>query len=217
MSLLAQQELLESPPPRHVVVPNAIAAVPCWWGIDTSTAAYHVGFVYDRADGERVRGSHSVRLGPAGDNLGERLNRFESRLEELIVAMLAEGVPPPGVVFVEQPSGQNVIPVLSYAVGCATAITYRVVRVHGGYVPRVETVASAHWKKIAAGCGALNKTYRVKGERKSRKIELEDYGVLKWARVNGYDGPASWDHADCWGQAECARRDVAIRPQGRAD
>jgi hypothetical protein len=141
VSLLEQQELMESPPPRHVVVPERIALPPCWWGIDPSTTAYHIAYVFDHPSDGRRRGVHSVKLGDAN----------------------------------------------------------------------VETTASAHWKKVATGHGRWNKTKPHPTKKgKTVKLALEEYGVMKWARANGYTGP-SWDDADAWGIAEAARRDVEIR------
>jgi hypothetical protein len=64
---------------------------------------------------------------------------------------------------------------------------------------RIETCTSSWWKKRGCGWGAIYKPKRV----------TEEYGVLTWARQNGYEG-ASWDEADAWGIAEAARREVAL-------
>jgi hypothetical protein len=44
---------------------------------------------------------------------------------------------------------------------------------------------------------------------KPKRGHTFEYGVLTWARQNGYAG-CSWDEADAWGIAEAARREVAL-------
>lgn len=211
MTLLEQQELMESPPGRHVVVPERIASPPCWWGIDPSTTAYHIAYVFDHPSDGRRRGVHSVKLGDTNVNEGERLARFRSQMQRLVDAMLDDMIPPPGMVYVEQASGANPQPVLWYSVAVATEAVYDALHHRLDYVPRVETTASAHWKKVATGHGRWNKTKPHPTKKdKTVKLALEEYGVMKWARANGYTGP-SWDDADAWGIAEAARRDVEIR------
>lgn len=106
---------------------------------------------------------------------------------------------PPGFVFVEQPSGKNDNPSLSYAVGVTICAVYDGLLKATGSPVVVETVTSSAWKKKACGRGDIYKPKR-KGE---------PYGVLRWAQANGYQG-SSWDEADAWAIAEAARRTVAL-------
>jgi hypothetical protein len=205
MPLLAQQELIEVAPERHVVVPSALRDVVGWWGIDVSTRRYNVGYVTQSMD----RGVHSVRLGEANDNVGERLTRFARQLRLLLQTMLGEGIAPPAVVFVEHPAGKNVEPVLWYAVGTATQVAYETIADSYGYVPRVETIPPSSWKLKAVGRGNLPKPKR---ERGKPRPELDAYPVWRWARTLGLAENASWDDADAYGIAEAARRTIGIAP-----
>jgi hypothetical protein len=202
--LLEQQELLEVPPERTVALPTTISPTAGWWGVDISTARYNIGFI-DR-DGQR--GVHSVKLGAANDNEGERLNRFQRQMCTLTETMLAEpGVPLPGVVFVEQPGGQTVMPILWYAAGIAAQAIYQTVnRIHG-YVPRVETMPPSKWKKIAVGRGNIYKPARKKGQPPP---PIDAYPVWVWARTLGMPETGSWDDADAYGVAEAARKTIGI-------
>jgi hypothetical protein len=123
----------------------------------------------------------------------------------------------PGVVFVEHPAGQHPKPQLYYAVGCTAAALYRSLRRRTGFVPRIEFTTSGHWKLVATGSGKQPKPRWGKhGGGKTWEQVRETYGVLSWARVNGYTGEERdcWDDADALAMAECARRDVAIRMAG---
>jgi hypothetical protein len=135
----------------------------------------------------------------------------------LVGAMLNAGIPAPGVVFVEHPAGQHPKPQLYYAVGCTAAALYRSLRRRTGFVPRIEFTTSGHWKLVATGSGKQPKPRWGKhGGGKTWEQVRETYGVLSWARVNGYTGEERdcWDDADALAMAECARRDVAIRMAG---
>jgi hypothetical protein len=88
-------------------------------------------------------------------------------------------------------------PNLSYAVGVILAATWAAMDVFDGAA--VETCTSSWWKKRACGRGDIYKP----------KKRAEDYGVVTWARANGYTG-LSWDEADAWAIAEAARRTVAL-------
>lgn len=200
---MEQQELIELPPDRAVVLPLSVRPVAGWWGVDVSTGRYNIGYV----DQQGNRGVHSVRLGDANDNVGERLNRFARQARTLIETMLDEGCPPPGVALVEQPSGAHVMPIMWYASGVAALAIYEVVHVRLGYVPRVETIPPSRWKLKAVGRGNISKPKRAKG---APPRPLEDYPVWRWARTLGLPGDASWDDADAYGIAEAARRTIAI-------
>lgn len=211
----AQAGLFEPEPPNRLVAPEADG----WWGIDTATSHYVIGTV----DRELRRRSHLVLNGGIGPCNGERIARYESQLRQLILAMLDDGCPVPGIVWVEQASGQHPKPELVYAVGAAVGTTYRVLRDVLERPVRVETVPSATWKsKLAPGAGGWYKTARVEGRKSPRPLPLEEYKVLQWARANGYDEtptivrddgrtvPVAWDHADGRGIAEGARKTYAL-------
>lgn len=226
---LGQQELLEVPAPRHVVIPRAQVAVAAWWGVDAATGRLNLGWVspdegpepgpdatWWRAEGWR-RGVQSVKLGAVNENEGQRLLIIREQVHALVKAMREAGVPLPGVIFVEHPAGQHPKPQLYYAVGCAASALYEAVRQIGGYVPRVEFCVSGHWKLVACGSGRINKPKWGKhGGGRSWDEVRETYGVLQWARLNGYTGDSRdcWDDADSLAMGECARRDVGIRLAG---
>ena len=114
---------------------------------------------------------------------------------------LAGEWPPPGVVVIEQASGGEgkVHIELRYAIGqIAVAMFDTLGGAYGRHV-KIEWVTPAHWKKVACGRGNLYKPKTRKGA----------YGVLQWARENGYRGE-SWDEADALGIAECARREIEL-------
>jgi hypothetical protein len=200
VTLLAQQELVEPAPVRRLIVPRGHSA---WWGVDPSTVRLSVAYVTP----EGARGVRTVPFarveGPA------RLSEIyaQTRLFALGVSAMAiaapEGVgvlPAPGLVLVEQPSGKMENPNLSYAVGVIQAALFDGLYSAFGRAVRIETCTSSWWKKRACGRGNLYKP---------KRGDPEPYGVLQWARQNGYAG-ASWDEADAWGIAEAARREVAL-------
>jgi hypothetical protein len=200
----AQPGLFEPEPPRAVQAPGARG----WWGIDTALTHYVVGCV----DVDLARRSDLVLTGRLGPSDGERLSRMASQLEQLIILILEDGAPAPGVVWVEQASGKAHEPDLVYAVGIAVTTSYQVLRRELGYAVLVDTVPSATWKsKLAPGAGGWYKT-------------VNEYKVLQWARANGYAGEdyapvgkngaarqVMWDHADGRGIAEGARKTFALR------
>lgn len=213
-----QGELLEAPPSRHVVMPREVAESPCWWGVDTGTSVYHVGWattasgVTEGWDDEGVRrGVESVKLGPTNENWGERLARWHGQATVLVGAMLDAGIPAPGVVFVERAAGASPEPSMHYAVGIVSAAIYGALNRRLAYVPRIELVSSMHWKLIACGQGNLSKPRYGKGV--PFDAVREDYDVLRWARAHGLTADARdcWDRADAMGITDCARRDIAIR------
>jgi hypothetical protein len=196
VTLLAQQELVEPAPVRRLIVPRGHTA---YWGVDGSTVRLSVAYVTP----EGARGVRTVPFaradGPA------RLSEIyrETRLFALHRddAQMRGDLPVPGLVLVEQPSGTMENPNLSYAVGVIQAALYDGLYSALGRAVRIETCTSGHWKKVACGRGNLYKPKTLTG--------AEPYGVLTWARQNGYAG-SSWDEADAWGIAEAARREVAL-------
>jgi len=65
----------------------------------------------------------------------------------------------------------------------------------GAPFTHVESVASAKWKLVVCGYGAI---------AKPKPTSREPYAVLEWAQYVGYEG-TSWDEADAWAIAEYAR------------
>jgi hypothetical protein len=203
VTLLAQQELVEPAPVRRLIVPRGHSA---WWGVDPSTVRLSVAYV-------TPEGARGVRTVPFGRVEGSaRLSEIyaQTRLFALGVAEASGGDltldpvssewPRPGLVLVEQPSGKMENPNLSYAVGVIQAALYDGLYSALGRAVRIETCTSGHWKKVACGRGNLYKP---------KRGHTFEYGVLTWARQNGYAG-CSWDEADAWGIAEAARREVAL-------
>jgi hypothetical protein len=107
---------------------------------------------------------------------------------------------PPGIVAVEQPSGKQLNPALSYAVGVTMAALSEGVGRATGQAVVVETVSSGAWKRVACGRGDV---------RKPKPSSREEYAVLTWARTVGYEG-WSWDEADAMGIADYARRSCLL-------
>lgn len=105
-----------------------------------------------------------------------------------------------GLVVVEQPSGAKQNPQLVYAVGVTIAAIVAGSALPRAIAPTVETVPSSKWKKDVCGSGAI---------RKPKPADQRPYGVLLWARENGYAG-SSWDEADAWAIAEWARRSTRL-------
>lgn len=207
VAVLGQQELLEAPPRRRLIVSGGHTA---WWGIDPSTARVAVAGVYrEPCDGLELE--RWVRTQPFALHDGvARLAEIYARTHGF-VAGLAErerrhNLPLPGLVLVEQPSGRVENPQLVYAVGVIQAAVYAALRDVFGRPVRVETCTSSWWKKRACGNGAIYKPTR---KRLGRTPVFEDYRVAVWARENGYAG-SSWDEADAFGIAEAGRRDVAL-------
>lgn len=128
------------------------------------------------------------------------MSEIRAQTAFFVEGLVAGGWPVPGVVFVEQPSGKQENPALSYAVGAIQAGVYDGLFSAGVGAVRIETVPSSTWKKAATGYGAVYKPKRGDGR---------EYGVLTWARQNGYGG-SSWDEADALGIAEAARRTIAL-------
>lgn len=204
MTALAQQELLEAPPARRIIVP---AGCVTHWGVDPSTLGVAIATVSGEQPGlvRKVRTAPFPRLsGPA------RLREIYEATKRLAARMALEDAP--GLVLVEQPSGsmQAVNHELEYAVGVIQAAVLDGVWSALGHGVLMETVVSSWWKAKACGAGNIYKTVKVNGRK--RRCELEEYGVMRWARLNGYAG-SSWDEADAMGIAEAGRRDVALEPR----
>lgn len=197
MTLLEHQELVEVPP-RRMIVPAGLSA---WWGVDPSTRRVAVAGVSKAPDGSLDRW---VQCRPFRRSEGAaRLSEVYS-VTRALVEDLAELLP--GFVFVEQPSGKQENPNLSYAVGVTIAAIHDGLREATGYPVHIETVPSSSWKKRACGRGNIYKPTR---KELGRTPTFEDYPVAVWARENGYRG-SSFDEADAWGIAEAARRTVAL-------
>lgn len=198
---LGQQELLEAPPRRRLQVPPGHRA---HWGIDPSTSRVAVaGAVLAPSDGSVHRWSR-VHPFPAVEG-AERLSAIYVE-SFAFVRDLAACNTWPGLVWIEQPSGKQENPNLSYAVGVTVAAVYDALYDVTGFPPRIEMVPSATWKKLATGYGAHWKPTK---EKLGRAPVFEDYAVARWARQNGYAGQ-SWDEVDAYGIAEAARREVAL-------
>lgn len=190
-SLLAQQQLLEPPPRRRLIV---AAAQTAWWGVDPGVRRVAAAFV--APDGRR--GARTASF-PDLEG-GARLAEIWRETARFVAALLAGDWPLPGLVMVEQPSGKQPNPALSYATGVIQAAVYAAVWRDFKVPVRVETCSSSWWKKRATGNGALFKP---------KAGDHREYGVLAWARANGYTG-VSWDEADALGIAEAGRREVAL-------
>jgi hypothetical protein len=183
-SLLEQQQLVEPPARRRLVVPCGRSA---WWGVDPGVSRVAVAYV--TSEGRRGACTASFPDLKGGARLAAIF--WETAR---VCAELMESWPVPGLVWVEQPSGKQPNPALSYAVGAIMGAVSHVVGCP------VETVASASWKKSACGRGNI---YKPTKDRPGM------YGVLVWAQANGYRG-SSWDESDALGIAEAARREVAL-------
>lgn len=181
MTQIGQQELMVPPPRRRLIVPKGCDG---WWGVDPSTRRISIAWIL--SDGERGVMTESFPMQEGAVRLNSIYN---------LTRYLATGGTFPGLVMVEQPSGKQNNPALSYAVGVVLAALHAAL----GPKPTIEMCTSSWWKKRATGKGNIYKPK--KGE--------PEYGVLTWARENGYDG-FSWDEADAWGIAEAARREVQL-------
>lgn len=184
---LGQTELLEPTPTRKLIVAGDTAS---WWGVDPGTTRVAIATVTPEGD----RGVRTV-LVPTRDG-GERLSITYDLTRAATIELCNLGLAP-GVIVVEQPSGKQPNPPLSYAVGATMAALFAGCA-RFDFRPVVETVASSRWKAVACGRGDL---YKPKG--------AGEYPVLTWARQNGYRG-SSYDEADAWSIAEFARRTFAL-------
>jgi hypothetical protein len=195
VTLLAQQELVEPAPVRRLIVPRGHSA---WWGVDPSTRRVAVASVSRAADGSLVRWAASQPFRAAEGP--ERLAAIHAMTRQFVWALMQGGAPAPGLVLVEQPGGEHRNYELFYAVGTLAAALHASLENCYGSKVQIEFVVPSWWKKRAVGRGNIYKPKAHSGE---------PYGVLTWARQNGYAG-SSWDEADAWGIAEAARREVAL-------
>jgi hypothetical protein len=183
-TMLLQQELMEPEPQRRLIVREGMTA---HWGVDPSTLRVAI------ACGNRVM----TQSFPRTEGLARLSDIYDATLE--FVTDLLIVWPAPGFVLVEQPSGKTINLELTYAVGVIICAVQQALEERVGGV-RVETVVSSSWKRLACGRGNLYKP---------KKGDDWEYGVLLWARENGYEG-SSWDEADALGIAEAARRTVTL-------
>jgi hypothetical protein len=190
VALLAQQELLEVPPARRLIVPPSYTA---FWGVDPGVQRVAVACARNGPEGP-VYMARTCSFAPLEG--GARMEAIFTDTQRFVRELLESGWPAPGLVMVEQPSGRQPNPPLSYATGCIIAGVFAGVRDVTGYRVRVETISSSSWKKIATGFGGWKKS-------------VKPYGVLRWANANGYVG-SSYDEADAMGVAEAARRSVML-------
>lgn len=192
------QELLELPRARTLIVPDGHSA---WWGADVSVSRLALAYA---APGV-ARGARTVLF--ADLKGGARLAHIWAETGLFVAELARDGWPLPGLVWVEQPSGSQPNPALSYATGAIQGAIYDAVQRVSGRGVLVETVSSSGWKKIATGYGAHYKPTRAK---LGRRPVFDDYGVARWARSLGYAGD-SWDEADALGISEAARRSVSLQ------
>lgn len=194
---LGQEEIFTPPPTRKLIVPSGATS---WWGIDPSTMRVAIATV--TADGQRSVSTNSF----AREDGGRRLASIFWGTAALARQLVHDARPArPGVIVVEQPSGKQPNPALSYAVGATIAgcfqgineVTFDGVGPHDVPMPMV---SSSTWKRVACGAGNIYKP------KPTSKVA---YGVLTWARQHGYSG-SSWDEADAWAIAEYARRTYAL-------
>lgn len=203
MTAIAQQELFEAPARTRVIVP---AGCDSWWGVDSSTKRVAIGVC--RQEGDRVRRDVRSAIFPTGTG-AVRLAAIYAATRALALDLAATYRP--GLILVEQPSGSDraVNHELEYAVGVIQAAIYDGAYSAIGHAPGMDTVVSGWWKARACGAGNIYKTYKPPGATRKKLLPLEEYGVMKWARLQGYQGD-SWDEADALGIAEAGRRDVAL-------
>lgn len=203
MEDLGQQQLLERPKPRSLIVPRG---ADCWWGVDASSRAVAIGVA--NTDGILV----GVETFPVVAGLA-RLSVIYEGTRTLVQRILEVGGTAPGIIGVEQPSGsaQHVNHELEFAVGVTIAGVYDGVRAVAAPA-RMELVVSSWWKLRSCGNGAARKTRKVPGRKRPVALPLEEYEVMRWARLNGYTGE-SWDAADAMGIAAAMRSEWDLVPR----
>jgi hypothetical protein len=188
---LMQQEMFVPEPQRKIIVRPGMEA---HWGVDPSTVRIAI------ASGSMVA-THSF---PRTEGFA-RLSDIYHGTVGFVETLQMSGWPAPGFILVEQPSGQSPNLELVYAVGVIIAALQHGIEDWIGSV-RLETLPPMSWKKMATGKGNLSK---MDPETKKPWKDRERYGVMRWARENGYTG-TSWDEADALGIAEAARRLVTL-------
>lgn len=189
-----QAALFDAPPLRRL----QHAPGEGWWGVDPGSSRIALATIH-RAPGnpELIIRNGCVRSVAQREG-GERLATLYNAAQEL-AGEWAELVPV-GVVAVEQPSGKQPNPALSYATGAIIAGLWSGLALAFAGAIHVEMVASSKWKAVACGYGGI---------RKPKPTSKDRYGVLTWAQSVGYQG-SSWDEADAWGVAEYARKTFAL-------
>lgn len=201
MEAVAQQELFEAPARSRILIPAGCTA---WWGVDGSTKRVAIG----ACTGEPPDVRRAVRMAAFTTREGApRLSNVYAETRALAMR-LAERYPP-GIILVEQPSGAVRNLELEYAVGVIQAAVYDGVYQALGHAPTMDTVTSSWWKLRACGRGDISKYVKTPGARRKKLLPLEEYGVMQWARLVGYQG-SSWDEADALAMAEAARREHAL-------
>lgn len=199
--MLGQQELLEAPPRRRLIVRKGRGA---HWGVDPSSVRVALAGV--SRDSAGSLGSWARMASFAALDGPERLSEIYAETRRLTVSV-ATCCPWPGVVWFEQPSGANVNHPLEFATGVIQAAVYDGLVEVMGSAPHMELVPSSSWKLAACGYGAI---YKPTKKKLGRTPVFEDYGVAVWAREQmGYRGN-SWDECDALGVAEAARREIAL-------
>jgi hypothetical protein len=202
VALLEQQELLETPPARRLIVPKGHGS---WMGVDPGTLRVAITSVYLNTASQPVYRPRTVSFAPLEG--GARLEAIWTDTRLFVKEEIEHGrFAAPGIVFVEQPSGKQPNPQLSYATGVIIGAVFAGVQDATGHRVLVETCASGWWKRVATGRGNWSKPTR---KSLGRTPVFGDYGVARWAEANGYAG-RSWDEADSMGAAEAARRTVAL-------
>jgi hypothetical protein len=199
MLSVVQEPLIDVPPvrSRRIIVPAGHSA---WWGADVSVSRLALAYA-------SCEGAHGARTVLFADlKGGARLAHIWAETGLLVAEAVRDGWPLPGLVWVEQPSGAQPNPQLSYVTGAIQGAVFAGVQRVTGRPVRVETVSSASWKKTSCGYGAI---YKPTKKKLGRAPRFEDYGVARWAAGLGYGG-ASWDECDALGIAEAARRTVAL-------
>lgn len=187
-----QIELFDPPATRRLIVKHG-----GWWGVDPGTRRIALSCVH-RVPGADFYVRHATTRSVPAMEGGERLR--DLRLAALELAREWAELTPPGIVLVEQPSGRQPNPALSYATGAIMAGFWEGLEAQLTVGVRVEAIPSSKWKLGATGFG---------GHRKPKPGSSTPYGVLTWAQANGYRG-SSWDEADAWGIAEYARKTFAL-------
>lgn len=199
MALLAQQELVEAPPARRLIVPRGHTA---HWGIDPSTQRIAVAGTHVAPDRAFTVSTASFAAGKGG----QRLSLIHAETRAFVTRLLEGGWTPPGFVLFELPAGDPPNVELIYAAGVQQAAVYDAVLAVTGRPVVVETMPTSRWKLLACGRGNI---YKPTKKKLGRTPVFEDYGVAQWAVANGYAG-RSWDEVDALGIAEAARRTVAL-------
>lgn len=191
MTPLDQSELFTPAPTRKLSVPGGATA---FWGVDPSTQRVAVATI--ASTGFRGVTTQSFPRAEGGERLALIYDVCRGLAREL--AQMPHLFP--AVIVVEQPSGKQPNPALSYAVGAIMGGLFAGLVLSGAGGAKMPMVSSASWKKVACGAG---------NAYKPKNGKIEDYAVWRWARSAGYTG-RSFDECDAWGIVEYARRTYAL-------